>query len=197
MSTGLKRTQSFPTTHDRSARARTAPGARLTAAALAASAEPPPTGHASPQVNFDPLATGDCGGGAAGTDVDNASTVLSSNYSPTDYSEDEDASPRNEDHANEDFSEADDAGAVDVPILKVCGKAEHPTLGIVTILQLGALGCKIEFWSARDATLKERQVLRSDLVPLPDEYDFPAENSGTPDQVADDPLQARRLPLNQ
>jgi len=34
------------------------------------------------------------------------------------------------------------------------GKAEHPTLGIVTVLQLGALGCKIEFWSARDAILK-------------------------------------------
>ena len=195
MSTGLKRTQSFPMTNDRSARARTAP--RLTAAALAASAEPPPTGHASPQVNFDPLATGDCGGGAAGTDVDNASTVLSSNYSPTDYSEDDDASPRNEDHANEDFSEADDAGAVDVPILKVCGKAEHPTLGIVTILQIGSLGAKIEYWSVRDATLKERQVLLSDLVPLPDEYDLGAENYGTPDQVADDPLQARRLPLNQ
>jgi len=80
------------------------------------------------------------------------------------------------------------------PILKVCGKAEHPTLGIVTILQLGTLGCKIEFWSARDATLKERQILRSDLVPLPDEYELSADNSGTPDPADDDPLQDTRTP---
>ena len=34
-----------------------------------------------------------------------------------------------------------------MPVLKVGGKAEHPTLGEVSVLVLGALGAKIEFFS--------------------------------------------------
>ena len=45
------------------------------------------------------------------------------------------------DRVNNERSEAE------VPVLKVGGKAEHPTLGEVTVLVLGALGAKIEFFS--------------------------------------------------
>ena len=34
-----------------------------------------------------------------------------------------------------------------MPVLKVGGKAEHPTLGEVSVLVPGALGAKIEFFS--------------------------------------------------
>lgn len=55
------------------------------------------------------------------------------------------------------------------PVLKVGGKAKHPTLGHVTILVLGPLGAKIEFFSNVSQSIKERNVLLVDLEPLPDE----------------------------
>ena len=65
--------------------------------------------------------------------------------------------------------EPNQPAAAAVPVLTIGGKAQHPTLGEVTILAIGALGCRIEFFSGRTASIKERSVLHSDLVPLPDD----------------------------
>ena len=50
---------------------------------------------------------------------------------------------------------------------KVGGKAQHPTLGNVTVLHLGALGASIEFFSMRSMSVKQRNVLRFDIRNLP------------------------------
>ena len=74
-----------------------------------------------------------------------ADTEVGSDGSHTDVSELNGTSPANErsgvrgDNTNKDAEAA--------PVFKVGGKAEHPFLGEVTILVLGALGAKIEFFS--------------------------------------------------
>ena len=81
---------------------------------------------------------------SATTDVA-ADTEVGSDGSHTDVSELNGTSPANErsgvrgDNTNKDAEAA--------PVFKVGGKAEHPFLGEVTILVLGALGAKIEFFS--------------------------------------------------
>ena len=76
-------------------------------------------------------------------------------------------------------------------MLKPGGKAQHPTLGTVSIIEIGALGAKIEFFSRRFNAVKERSVLLADLEPLPDETEF-CDDAGTPADVDnDDPLQVR------
>ena len=75
--------------------------------------------------------------------------------------------------------------APEVPVLKIGGKAEHPTLGTVTIIHFGSLGAKIEFFSVRARSLKTRQVLLADLTPLADEeIDHPVADADSP--VTDD-----------
>ena len=62
----------------------------------------------------------------------------------------------------------DDWEDADLAVLKVGGVAEHPTLGNVTVLQLGPLGATIEFFSNVSNSVKARRVLTSDLTPLPE-----------------------------
>ena len=76
-------------------------------------------------------------------------------------------------------------------MLKPGGKAQHCTLGTVSIIEIGPMGATIEFFSERAKAVKERKVLLADLEPLPDETDF-RDDAGTPADVDnDDPLQAR------
>ena len=67
--------------------------------------------------------------------------------------------------------------------LKVGGTAMHPTLGNVTILQLGSLGASIEFFSNRLNCVTTRRVMRSDIMPLPDTTDL--RNLSNGDEPAD------------
>ena len=93
----------------------------------------------------------------------------------------------------EDNQAAAGAAAAAAPVLKRGGKAQHPTLGTVSIIEIGGLGARIEYFSMRDNTVQERQVLLADLEPLPDEAPFEAPfGQATPDDVDnDDPLQER------
>jgi len=93
----------------------------------------------------------------------------------------------------EDNQAAAGAAAAAAPVLERGGKAQHCTLGTVSIIEMGALGARIEFFSMRDNTVRERQVLLAHLEPLPDEAPFEAPlDEATPDDVDnDDPLQAR------
>ena len=82
------------------------------------------------------------------------------------------------------------AAAAAAPVLKPGGKAQHCTLGTVSIIEIGPMGATIEFFSERANAVKERRVLLADLEPLPDEAPFEAPlDEATPDDVDnDDPL---------
>ena len=83
------------------------------------------------------------------------------------------------------------AAAAAAPVLKPGGKAQHCTLGTVSIIEIGPMGATIEFFSERANAVKERKVLLADLEPLPDETEL-RDDAGTPADVDnDDPLQAR------
>ena len=56
----------------------------------------------------------------------------------------------------EDNQAAAGAAAAAAPVLKRGGKAQHCTLGTVSIIEMGALGARIEFFSMRDNTVRER-----------------------------------------
>ena len=109
---------------------------------------------------------GGAGVPGGGADVRNGADYPGS---PTDVDSDDNSSETGE-HASQGHGgghqQESEAAA---PVLKVGGKAKHPTLGHVTILVLGPLGAKIEFFSNVSQSIKERNVLLVDLEPLPDE----------------------------
>ena len=87
---------------------------------------------------------GGAGVPGGGADVRNGADYPGS---PTDVDSDDNSSETGE-HASQGHGgghqQESEAAA---PVLKVGGKAKHPTLGHVTILVLGPLGAKIEFFS--------------------------------------------------
>ena len=88
------------------------------------------------------------------------------------------------------------AAAAAAPVLKIGGKALHETLGTVTIIQMGPMGARVEFFSVSANALKERNVMLNDLTPLPDEDSVSGDDAGAPADVDnDDPLQARAAAL--
>lgn len=90
------------------------------------------------------------------------------------------------------------AAAAAAPVLKIGGKALHETLGTVTIIQLGSLGAKVEFFSVAANALKDRRVMLNDLTPLPDEDSVSGDGAAALADVDvnnDDPLEARAAAL--
>ncbi len=53
--------------------------------------------------------------------------------------------------------------AAAAPVLKIGGKALHETLGTVTIIQMGPMGARVEFFSVGANALKERNVMCSTI----------------------------------
>ena len=193
MSTHTKRTQSFPANSSR-ARARTAAYSPVTTAYRQSAEAFSGPGTAGPQV---PTVAEALAGGAAGPDggtgVGNMADVPGSF---TDLDSSENSSPQSDSEPEGDCAGTNHAGTEAAPVLKVGCKAKHPTLGDVTILVLGGLGAKIEFFSNRAKMLKERQVLLTDLEPLPEDH-VPGWATGCAEAGAmddDDPLQERAAP---
>ena len=155
MSAPPKRSLSFPA-RARNQRPRTATD-NLTAAFTAAratavgaratiSAGEQGSSHAG-QGSPHPLPAVD-GGAEARSDEAVDNDVGTDGDSVTESESEPEEAPRGGEHAPEggdgDNNQRSEAA---VPVLKVGGKAEHPTLGEVSVLVLGALGAKIEFFS--------------------------------------------------
>ena len=169
------RSLSFCSSSTRSVRARPATAPAPTAAAI------PGQGQAGPQAATDALH------GGAGLGLCNepqSGTANAVPASPAAYSDTQVGSEQSDAESGvwaeaEDNEVAAAAAAAAAPVLKRGGKAEHCTLGTVSIISIGGLGAKIEYFSLRTNTVRERQVLLSDLEPLPDE-DPIDEDAGTP-----------------
>ena len=141
----------------------------------------------------------DDGAGLGTSNEPQSDTANAVPASPAAYSDTQVDSEERSDAEDGAWAEAEDnqaaagAAAAAAPVLERGGKAQHCTLGTVSIIEMGALGARIEFFSMRNNTVRERQVLLADLEPLPDEAPFEAPfDQATPDDVDnDDPLQER------
>ena len=185
------RSRSLSYGSSRSVRARPATAPAPTAnSAVAAAAIPdfPDAGHqAAPDALDDGagLGTSPQGGTA------NAGPASPGSYAETQVGSEQSGAEDDAWAEAEHNQDAAAAAAAAAPVLKPGGKAQHCTLGTVSIIEIGPMGATIEFFSERAKAVKERKVLLADLEPLPDETDF-RDDAGTPADVDnDDPLQVR------